>query len=347
MVLRAEIGVAAVLCGMIAAGGVGRAAAESPPAWTKVASWPLTNAAVSSLVPPNGFPGAPNTSLLLTTFGFGSGDGVWGIRNLANAARNPTSADLVSLDKTIHWPNMAALAPSPLGASGWGAGRSLVLEVGGFFPNPLKATGQIMLTDVTDFASPVSYLVSHPKSNFFYHEAQWVDVNGDGRLDIVAARTEGPGIPIVKPAVGELIWLEQPVMTPSGPFNASWVERVIISPHGPDVSFVVHDFDGDGSVEVLASEFFVSQSLTLHWCPVPWDRCDPNQVQSRDVAGIDKPFFSVSLADLNGDGRLDVLTTTNLADGTGQPYGVEVRDPCHAICKPCTLLARHVGERAQ
>jgi hypothetical protein len=140
--------------------------------WTKVASWPFKNAAVASLVPPTPNPSPNRPSLLLTTFGFASGDGVYAVGNLTAAAATPAPTAFVEIDNGIHWPNQAEMAPSPLGPSGWGKERTLVLECGGFFPNPTKATGQIILTDMTDAGSPVQHLLSHPKKNWFYHKVR-------------------------------------------------------------------------------------------------------------------------------------------------------------------------------
>jgi hypothetical protein len=67
--------------------------------------------------------------------------------------------------------------------------------------------------------------------------------------DVVASRAYYPTLPIFKPA-GELVWLQQPPMPDGGAFNSTWEERVLITPHGPDVEFVLHDFDGDNTTEV-------------------------------------------------------------------------------------------------
>lgn len=48
------------------------------------------------------------------------------------------------------------------------------------------------------------YKISQKKSGYFYHMGMWVDVNQDGRLDYVTARTNA------KAGDGELLWLEHP-----------------------------------------------------------------------------------------------------------------------------------------
>ena len=46
---------------------------------------------------------------------------------------------------------------------------------------------------------------------YFYHTAQWIDLNGDGKLDLVTARATTP---LVGSGSGELLWLEQPASDP-------------------------------------------------------------------------------------------------------------------------------------
>lgn len=82
--------------------------------------------------------------------------------------------------------------------------------------------------------------------------------------DVVAARAYFPTLPIFKSA-GELVWLKQPAMPDGGAFNASWEEHVLITPHGPDVEFILHDFDGDNNTEVieLSALAFVQHFYTV------------------------------------------------------------------------------------
>jgi hypothetical protein len=63
----------------------------------------------------------------------------------------------------------------------------IVLTAGGFLV-PGDATGSIDLFDAADPARPLHAKVSTDKKNWFYHKAVWADIDGDGRLDILAAR---------------------------------------------------------------------------------------------------------------------------------------------------------------
>jgi hypothetical protein len=178
------------------------------------------------------------------------------------------------------------------------------LEAGGFFPNPTKATGTVVLSDVTT-STVTRHQISTDKKNFFYHVALWQDMNGDGKLDVVAARAEEPLIPISKPK-GELIWLEQPAV--GDPFKEAWTEHVLTP--GPDVSFILADLPGgSGSVGpvVLAGEFFDAKGLYLYWCDeVSWAVCNITNIKSKVIDDSIGGIFSLEYADVNGDGVKEV-----------------------------------------
>lgn len=73
---------------------------------------------------------------------------------------------------------------------------------------------------------------------------KWVDINGDGRLDYLTARTDTKH--------GELVWLEHPE---EGLNKLPWDEHVLTS--GPDVMFdLIEHPNYPDSYIVFASEFF-------------------------------------------------------------------------------------------
>lgn len=83
------------------------------------------------------------------------------------------------------------------------------------------------------------------KRGYFYHKGEWIDLNGDGRKDLLTARSNA------KAGGGELLWLEHP----SEGLDGEWTEHVI----GPfaDVMFTT-DYDPAFSHEILvyAAHFF-------------------------------------------------------------------------------------------
>ena len=121
-----------------------------------------------------------------------------------------------------------------------------------------KSTGAVSLLDVSpvgEGGTAVKQKISTDADGYFYHQAQWLDVNGDGRMDVMAARARKPS---EGNATGELVWLEQPATSGAG---ASWTTHIITDASGPDNAFSIVDLDNDGIVEVVAAQFFDSQRL--------------------------------------------------------------------------------------
>jgi hypothetical protein len=151
----------------------------------------------------------------------------------------------------------------------------------------------------------------------------WVDMNGDGRLDVLTARATKP---ILGAEGGELVWLEQPS---SDPWTTSpWQEHVISSGKAgdftPDVFFELMDITGDGVPEVLYASFFTGGSFGFltSTCveggtvgPSSWD---PTQgcVKHVVVDNSTGPAFGLWLNDLNNDGKVDVLFTNHVDNKT-------------------------------
>jgi len=168
--------------------------------------------------------------------------------------------------------------------------------------------------------------------NWFYHRAIWMDITGDGRQSILAARAK---FPLMKSnsngsaqqqrqdekgtsrsmgkGQGQLVWLERPqphsfcantgtpldadgtIFDPFSVKNTPWKLRIL--DEGPDVMFSVSDLDpSDDTIEIIASQFF-SKKLSLHSLKIG---CDPRIVFRRTIDDRCGAAFSSLLADLDG-----------------------------------------------
>lgn len=149
-------------------------------------------------------------------------------------------------------------------------------------------------------------------------------MNGDGRLDLVAARATAPSNP-----AGEMVWFEQPssgALSNSSYKASAWQEHVVVP--GPDVDFIFEDLDGDGKPELVACQFFSAPILAIYSCPESsWSLCNQSNVVKTVIDDKNGPFFAAEHVDLNGDGKFDLLVTNNqdgkAGDGPGSVFAYE------------------------
>ena len=273
-----------------------------------------------------------DVALILTTFYPFGQDKVYAIPNVKEVfSGNPEK--LITIDNKSKWPNQAD--GTEKGVIDEAPNSSFVLEAGGFFVAPSKATGSVILLDVTNPTNVQRTIISEPDNDFFYHHAVFIDINGDGRKDILAARALKSLNPFAKrKTASNLVWFEQPK---SGATTAgTWHQHQLTNDSGPGVGFTFADLDNDGEIEIIASQFFSEQQLSLWWCnfnttagdnskATSWTNC----VNGTNVESIvidndeDAPFFDVELVDLNNDGKKDILTSTNTNNGKGAVFAFE------------------------
>ena len=273
-----------------------------------------------------GFLSFAGDSLVLSRF---SGDpleaddvaSVPGFASLLASGGN-VSAAKCSRVAALDWPNdveAVTLSPSVSG----------LLAPGGFLVPP-KTIGAIsFLQSQNGSVSAGTFVLTTPKllpgDGWFYHRAVPVDVDGDGLLDVLAARAVKP---LLGAPAGELVWLRQPAAAPLSPAALPWAEATLVSgAWSPDVLFAAPvSLRGDGDAQLVFASFFTGGGLgllncagcagaapTAHWATAP---LSPT-VLDASVG----PAFDVDVVDLNGDGRLDVLLT-NHVDNTTAINGV-------------------------
>lgn len=132
-----------------------------------------------------------------------------------------------------------------------------------------------------------------------------VDINGDGRLDVVAGQQLGGN---------ELYWFENPV-DPTKP----WTRRLIENRFEKYHDQAVGDIDGDGELELL----IVSQrSGVLAYYDIPRDPTVEPWPQEcchvivEDMHGVE----GLAIVDIDHDGEAEVLAGTNIFKRTGDGW---------------------------
>lgn len=244
-------------------------------------------------------------NLYLSTFDgnpFGGKDYTFVVPNFADQK----SLTPIKLSGEVVWPNLVQKADESIfGVKG-------VIISGGFLV-PGKTNGGLWFSSMVN-DQPGPHIELFRGKGYFYHQTEFFDVNGDGKLDILTCRAIKP---MTGAAKGDLTWLEP--LDRSKPLG-KWKETIIGK--GCDTFFKLEDVDGDGKVDILAAEFW-GQSLTL--IQTANGRFD--DVKQFTYTFIDKTIggvFDVQFIDVNGDGKKDILVTDHLGNGKGGVYAYEV-----------------------
>jgi hypothetical protein len=157
---------------------------------------------------------------------------------------------------------------------------------------------------------------------WYYHQALFHDMDGDGLQDIITARASFKPFLHRCPPTGELIWFRNPgaALAPDRPWEVHVLVGLPNERNGPEVNLDLADLDADGVPEIIATHFSTSDHITIFGAPAgrPWRALhDEPQLRPRRqtiMSGQGRPF-AVEAVDLDLDGRLEILTTNHQGDG--------------------------------
>lgn len=121
------------------------------------------------------------------------------------------------------------------------------------------------------------------------HEADAIDVDGDGRLEIVGKETWRPKMQI---------WRQPETPSPIAAYRHSFVDRD--KPH-TGIDIVAADIDGDGQEDIVCGAW---------WYQAPsWTR--------REIPGI---YQVINAYDIDGDGQLELIATRKSASASADNW---------------------------
>ncbi len=164
--------------------------------------------------------------------------------------------------------------------------------------------------------------VSKPR---FYHDLEFVDMDGDGFLDIATVRSsfKVAGYGSICFFTGELVWFRNPgaALSPTVEWDEHMLVGYPVTGTGPDISIESYDFENDGIPELIGGSFFMSGGFVrVYGAPagLPWTAVDqvngPVVRVGNIAAGAQGKVFDIQVADLNLDGKVEVLASNHQPD---------------------------------
>lgn len=197
------------------------------------------------------------------------------------------------------------------------------------------------IIDQSSFVPPRCELGSDDNQPWFYHDVRFHDMDDDGLKDIISARSSFRIAGGMCPPAGQLVWFKHPgaALEP----DTEWAETVLVdtspAPGGPEVNMTLADIDGDGVPEIVATHFFKHDGITIYGPPAGKRWADVAAVggvavRRQDIMTNQGRPFAVEVIDLNGDGKLDVLTSNHQGDGCFEVTSDEIPGRVIAIEQP-------------
>ena len=224
------------------------------------------------------------------------------------------------------------------------ADREVVAAAEGFFSIPftkVSQAGTITLLSVDQLfkpsLKPLKHQISPVEASWFYHQAEWVDLDGDGNLDVLSARSNWnpiatlfdnavekvygklswlPFIKGINPpnlVKGEMLWFKNP--GPAKAFTTHWEKHTLLSDAtaqrvAPDLFF---SFCQIGEKNVLIAPSAWKGKFAYYWRENETDAWTSKLKQRILPDDFGSILYDVQCVDLNGDGTNDILFSNHEA----------------------------------
>eukprot|EP00057_Strongylocentrotus_purpuratus_P004366 XP_003728542.1 PREDICTED: uncharacterized protein LOC100889205 [Strongylocentrotus purpuratus] len=237
-----------------------------------------------------------------------STDVVYVIRDIGGqlASRGANNLEKEILVDGLLWPNEVEPVPEDV------FGKDMYWWVANGFLVPTKQAGSVGLIEAHQdtSADPAPYhdLTSGSTSeNWWYHRVYFVDVDGDGRKDILTARADTSDMSNV---LAEMVYFKQPSRNA---ITSQWAVEPLFE--GPDALFRYEELEMSSSVTrhaIFSCQYF-AEKLVVSWSDASGSTGpDFKNMESRVIEAItDYRYFDAEIVDINGDGNLDLLVSIN------------------------------------
>jgi len=334
MLLHITVVILACLCVILSESSEAAAAAANP---SLVATMEFLNPAFLSFVNMKDQTSSTKTQLLATTFGMTQNfiSVLNGIDTLYNTTTKnnkvPNNSKIIGNTDYV-WPNVAEQIPSEVfssverasfcsGAAAAAADSDscelLVIPDG--FLVPGHKTGGVHIQGVNLAAlsgdvnvEPIkSFNVAGEETNWFYHKANWFDMDKDGLMDMIIARCN---VNTFGQAKGELVWLKHP----SDPSQVTKPWKMSVLANGPDI-ISMPLVGNDGLLYIISAEFFAEKLSVTSVTPGATPKVNSYTI----VDSSPGPSDDLKLADVDGDGVVELILTTH-QNKDGKVYAYEL-----------------------
>jgi len=250
------------------------------------------------------------------------------ISNWLSDGGDMNATELEIVGERIGWPNAVGKVEeeymSNSGTTYWWSASSYHHQEnteGGivFLPVGDEDKDPIQITPADDYST-------QNEEFYYYSMIDWVDMNQDGWPDIITSRSRGE-----RPSIQytELMWLQNPGYMANFGVHRWQAHRIT---NGPDVNFRVMRIplpSGESRLVIIGAGYW-DNKLYAVWTEDPeenWTNVDAINERVIDNNGW---FFDLQIADVNADGRDDVMVTT-WTYGTQQGTVMVYEIPCDFI----------------